>query len=231
MAGLAQTYVKMGRDAEAQQLLQKVVDANPKDASSLQLAGELMLRSDPNRALDLLKRADALQPSAHNDLLISHAYVQLNQPEESFAFTGTSRAKSRTCPRSEVMRAFCHGQYHEQGNFDAAIAALQSIPTKKYRCQSGTGLHVSTGRAAGGRWLKKLVCLRGWQKSKQKGATAQALDLSATLHRRQWAWDRPRLLMPFLMMRGKLTAITIACIRCKARLMNPRIALRRRVRN
>ena len=127
MAGLAQTFVKMGRDAEAQQLLQKVVDANPKDASSLQLAGELMLRSDPNRALDLLKRADALQPSAHNDLLISHAYVQLNQPEESARYL--NRAKSRAPRDPEVLRAVA-GQYREQGNFDAAIAALQSIPTK-----------------------------------------------------------------------------------------------------
>src|SRR6202166_246555 len=31
MAGLAQTYAKMGRDTEAEKLLQRVVDANPKD--------------------------------------------------------------------------------------------------------------------------------------------------------------------------------------------------------
>ena len=47
MAGLAQTFAKMGRDADAEQLLQRVVDANPKDANSLQLAGELLLNSDP----------------------------------------------------------------------------------------------------------------------------------------------------------------------------------------
>ena len=41
LAGLAQTYAKMGRDAEAEQLLRKVVAATPKDAGSLQLAGEL----------------------------------------------------------------------------------------------------------------------------------------------------------------------------------------------
>ena len=51
MAGLAQTYAKMGRIPEAEQLLKRVVEANPKDATSLQLAGELLLNSDPNRSL------------------------------------------------------------------------------------------------------------------------------------------------------------------------------------
>jgi hypothetical protein len=55
MAGLAQTYAKMGRDADAEKLLQKIVDANPKDANSLQLAGELLLTSDPKHALELLR--------------------------------------------------------------------------------------------------------------------------------------------------------------------------------
>ncbi len=47
LAGLAQAYARMGRTQEAEQLLQKVVEASPKDANSLQLAGELMLNSDP----------------------------------------------------------------------------------------------------------------------------------------------------------------------------------------
>jgi cytochrome c-type biogenesis protein CcmH/NrfG len=57
LAGLAQTYARMGRTQEAEQLLQKVVQANPKDANSLQLAGELMLNSDPKSSLDLLQRS------------------------------------------------------------------------------------------------------------------------------------------------------------------------------
>jgi len=74
LAGLAQTYARMGRDNEAEQLLRKVIEANPKDANSLQLAGELLLSTDPKTALTLLERADAAQPSAHGDLLIAHAY-------------------------------------------------------------------------------------------------------------------------------------------------------------
>ena len=76
LAGLAQTYAKMGRDREAEELLAKVVNANPKDANSLQLAGELLLNSDPKHSLELLQRADSLQPSAHSDLLIAHAYTR-----------------------------------------------------------------------------------------------------------------------------------------------------------
>src|SRR5947208_3856383 len=68
LAGLAQTYAKMGRTQEAQQLLQKVVAANPEDANSLQLAGELMLNADPQASLSLLQRAETIQPTAHTEL-------------------------------------------------------------------------------------------------------------------------------------------------------------------
>ena len=63
LAGLAQTYAKMGRTQEAEALLHRVVEANPKDANSLELAGELMLSADPQAALPLLQRAEALQPT------------------------------------------------------------------------------------------------------------------------------------------------------------------------
>jgi tetratricopeptide (TPR) repeat protein len=127
MAGLAQTYAKMGRDAEAQPLLQRVVDANPKDANSLQLAGELLLASDPKRSLDLLQRADALQPSAHTDLLIAHAFERLGQPDDSTRYL--NRAKARAPKDPEVLRAVA-GQYRDQGQFDLAISALQAVHTK-----------------------------------------------------------------------------------------------------
>src|SRR5579872_3522482 len=48
LSGMAQTYAKMGKDAEAQDLLKKVLAANPKSVTDLQLAGELALSSDPN---------------------------------------------------------------------------------------------------------------------------------------------------------------------------------------
>ncbi len=133
MAGLAQTFAKMGHTAEAEQLLQKVVDANPKDSNSLQLAGELLLNSNPTRALELLQRADGLRPSAHTDLLIAHGYAHLSQPEEAARYL--NRAKNRAPNDPEVLRAVA-GQYREQGQYDQAIAALQAIPGKNIDVQA-----------------------------------------------------------------------------------------------
>ncbi len=133
MAGLAQTYAKMGRDAEAEQLLKRVVDANPKDANSLQLAGELLLNSDPNHALEFLQRADAVQPSAHTDLLIAHAYEHLGQLDESTRYL--NRARNRAPKDPEVLRAVA-GQYRDQGQYDLAISALQAIPSKTIDVQA-----------------------------------------------------------------------------------------------
>jgi len=127
LAGLAQTYAKMGREREAEELLHKVIAANPRDANSLQLAGELLLDSDPRESLDLLRRAEALQPSAHADLLIAHAYARLGQPGESTQYL--NRAKSRAPHDPDVLRAIA-GQYRDQGQYDHAIATLQSISSK-----------------------------------------------------------------------------------------------------
>src|SRR6185437_4899801 len=48
LSGMAQTYAKIGRYKEAQDLLNKVLAANPKSATDLQLAGELALNTDAN---------------------------------------------------------------------------------------------------------------------------------------------------------------------------------------
>lgn len=133
LAGLAQTYAKMGRDAEAEQLLRRVVEANPKDANSLQLAGELLLSSDAQRALDLLLRADALQPSSHAEILIARAYQQLGRTEDSARYL--TRARNRDPKNPEVLRSVA-GQYREQGQYEQAIASLQAIPTKNSDIQA-----------------------------------------------------------------------------------------------
>jgi len=133
LAGLAQTDARMGRTQEAEALLKKVVEANPKDASSLQLAGELMLATDPNAALPLLERADNIQPSAHSDMLMAHAYDRLGKPDESTKYL--NRAKSRAPHDPDVLRAVA-GQYRDEGKFDEAIATLQEIPRKTTDVQS-----------------------------------------------------------------------------------------------
>ena len=118
---------------EAQQLLQKVVAANPKDANSLQLAGELTLNTDPKAALPLLQRADALQPTAHTELLMAHAYARLGQQDQFTKYLDLARSRGPKDP--EVLRAVA-SQYRDEGKYDEAIATLQAIPTKNADAQA-----------------------------------------------------------------------------------------------
>jgi len=127
MAGLAQTYAKIGRDQEAEQLLMKVVNANPRDANSLQLAGELLLNNDPNRAVELLQRSESIQGSAHTELMLAHGFERIGKPDQASQYIG--RAKNRAPHDPEVLRSVAE-QYRENGQYDQAIAALQAIPHK-----------------------------------------------------------------------------------------------------
>lgn len=122
LSGEAQTYAKMGRTAEAQDLLKKVLAANPKSATDLQLSGELALNTDPNTAIDLLKRADGIQPDARTELLIARAYQKLNQADASKQYL--DKALNRAPNDSNVLRAVA-AYYRDEGKFDQAIATLQ----------------------------------------------------------------------------------------------------------
>ncbi len=133
MAGLAQTYAKMGRVDDAEKMLKKVMDADPRDASNFQLAGELLLNSDPNQALELLQRAEALAPTAHTDLLIAHAYQRLGQRDQFAKYLNRARASAPRDP--EVLRAVA-AEYRDNGQYDQAIAALQAIPDKTIDVQA-----------------------------------------------------------------------------------------------
>ncbi|MGA1989115.1 MAG: tetratricopeptide repeat protein, partial [Candidatus Sulfotelmatobacter sp.] len=61
LSGLAQTYARMGRNAEAQQTLEEVLAANPRSDIDLQLAGELLLSTDPKQAIQYLQRSEAVK--------------------------------------------------------------------------------------------------------------------------------------------------------------------------
>jgi tetratricopeptide (TPR) repeat protein len=122
LSGLAQTYARAGHQAEAQDALQKVLAANPKSVIDLQLAGELSLSSDAGTALQLLKRAEALQPSARSELLIARAYQRLNQPQESKQYL--DRAQNRAPKDPDVLRSVA-AFYRDTQQYDLAIASLQ----------------------------------------------------------------------------------------------------------
>jgi len=136
LSGEAQTYAKMGKDAEAQDLLKKVLAANPKSATDLQLAGELALNSDPNTALDLLKRADSIKPDARTDLLIARAYQKLNQPDQYKQYL--NRAQSRAPNDPNVLRNVA-AFYRDAGNFDESIATLQKVVKRNPEALSELG--------------------------------------------------------------------------------------------
>lgn len=133
LAGLAQTYAKIGKDAEAQKLLQRVINSNSHDANSLQLAGELLLSTDPKNSITLSKRADAIQPGPHTELLIARAYQRLGDQQESKHYL--ELAKSHGPKNPEVLRAVA-SEYRDQGQYDAAISTLRSIPGRSADIES-----------------------------------------------------------------------------------------------
>jgi tetratricopeptide (TPR) repeat protein len=127
LSGLAQTYAKMGRASEAQALLKQVLAANPRSLTDLQLAGELALTSDPTAALDLLKKAEGLQGSARNELMVARAYQRLKQPEEARQYL--EHALRRAPDEPNVLRAVA-AFYRDSGKYDPAIAALRKAIVK-----------------------------------------------------------------------------------------------------
>lgn len=124
MAGLAQTYAKMGRNTDAQSLLQQVIAARPNSASDLQLSGELFLSSDPQRALELLKRAEAVDSNSHTELLIARCYQMMKRTDEAHQFL--ERARQRAPHDPDVQRTLA-AYYRETGKYDLALSTLQQV--------------------------------------------------------------------------------------------------------
>ncbi|MBA3915000.1 MAG: tetratricopeptide repeat protein, partial [Acidobacteriales bacterium] len=122
LSGLAQTYAKMGRTQEAQDLLKQVIAANPQSVTDLQLAGELALNSDAKTALSLLRRAENIDPSSRNELLIARAYQRLDLPADAKIYL--DRAVARSPGDISVLRAL-GAFYREDRKYDLAIAALE----------------------------------------------------------------------------------------------------------
>jgi tetratricopeptide (TPR) repeat protein len=126
LSGLAQTYVVMGRPEEAKKILLQVLAANPRRPNDLNVAGELFLRSgDSARALQLLQRSEAMQPSSRTELLLALAYQKNRQPGQAKKML--ARAQERDPRNPEILRAVA-GYHREMKELDQAIAALKQIP-------------------------------------------------------------------------------------------------------
>jgi tetratricopeptide (TPR) repeat protein len=127
LSGLAQTYARMGRTAEAQQALEEVLAANPKSDVDLQLAGELLLPTDPKRSLEYLQRSEAVKGSPRTELLLARAYERTGDGESARKMLERARQSAPANP--EIVRAVA-SYYRDTGHYDSAIRALEDLHTK-----------------------------------------------------------------------------------------------------
>jgi tetratricopeptide (TPR) repeat protein len=127
MAGLAQTYAKMGRNEDARRLLSQVIAAKPNSASDLQLAGELSISSDPEQALELLKRAESLEANPRTEVLLARSLQTLKRPDEAKQYL--ERARRRAPHDPSVLRTVA-SFYRETGKYDLALSTLQQVSAR-----------------------------------------------------------------------------------------------------
>ena len=129
ISGLAQTYSAMGRTEEAKRLLNQVLSADPKRNNDSLLLGEILMRAgDSAAALDVLGRAEQIQPGARSELLMALAYE--HQKQLDLASHYLELAKRHDPDNPDVQRSLA-GYYRDTGNYAAAIAALKSIQNSK----------------------------------------------------------------------------------------------------
>ena len=127
LSGLAQTYARMGKADEAGKILDQVLAANPRSATDLQLAGELLLESNPAQAIEHLARAEAVKPSPRSELLLARAYQRTGKPDQARRMLEQARQSAPSNP--EVLRAVA-AFYRDSGQYDAAIRILRSMEPK-----------------------------------------------------------------------------------------------------
>ncbi len=129
LSGLAQTYSLTGRNDEAERLLKQILASSPGRKDDLFLLGDLYLRSGkyPD-AIDVLGRAERLEPGARSELLLAVAYQHLNQMDQASHFL--QLAKSRSPGNPDVERSLAN-YYRETGDYAKAIEELKAIRNPK----------------------------------------------------------------------------------------------------
>ncbi len=124
-SGVAQVYNLMGRTRDAENLLKKIIAADPRRRNDALLLGEIYMRTkDYNDALDWLSKAERMQPDARSELLMALSYQQLKQMDQASQYLEMARRRAPNNP--DVQRSLA-GYYREEGKYPDAIAALKSI--------------------------------------------------------------------------------------------------------
>jgi tetratricopeptide (TPR) repeat protein len=125
MSGLAQTYALIGRRDDAERLLRQALSVDPRRTSDAALLGEILLQSGQyDQALTVLGQAEQSQPTGRTELLMALCYERLKQFDRADQYLEAAKRRSPNNP--EVQRSLA-GFYREEGNYPAAITALQSI--------------------------------------------------------------------------------------------------------
>lgn len=128
-SGLAQVYSLTGRTDEAERILKQVVAASPDRVGDLTMLGEMSMRAkDYTGAIDWLDRAEKVHPDPRAELLLALSYQQTKQTDMANRYL--EMAEHRAPNNPEIQRAMA-GFYRDSGNFDQAIAVLQSIRNPK----------------------------------------------------------------------------------------------------
>lgn len=128
-SGVAQDLSVMGRTNEAEQLLKKILAADPSRRNDILVLGEIYVRTrDYDDALEYLNRAERMRPDARSELLLALCYQQLKQMDKARHYLDL--AKSRAPNNPDVERSLA-GFYRQTGNYTDAIAELKSIRNPK----------------------------------------------------------------------------------------------------
>ncbi|MGA8530512.1 MAG: tetratricopeptide repeat protein, partial [Acidobacteriaceae bacterium] len=126
LSGLAQTYAEMGRNKDAENLLQRIVTSNPKRVNDEVLLGELQLRSgDDTTALQTLGTAERMAPSARSEVLMAIAYQHQKNFDEAGHYLDLAKRRAPNNP--DVERSLA-GYYRQMGQYGDAINELKAIP-------------------------------------------------------------------------------------------------------
>jgi tetratricopeptide (TPR) repeat protein len=124
-SGLAQVYSQKGRTSDAEQILQKLVAANPGQRSDLMLLADLSMRSkDYNGAVGWLNKAESSGPDARSEVLLAICYGQLDQKDLANQYLELAERHAPNNP--DVLRTTA-GYDREVGNYSDAINALKAI--------------------------------------------------------------------------------------------------------
>jgi predicted Zn-dependent protease len=128
-SGLAQDYSAMGKNDEAERLLRQVVSSDPHRISDAVLLGDIYLRTrDFANAIDILERAEKIQPGARAELLLALAYHQTKQLDLADHYL--HMAEQRDPGNPDIQRSMA-GYDREAGKYADAIELLRSIHNPK----------------------------------------------------------------------------------------------------